>query len=143
MSSSGLKKFCVCFYHQKFFWRDSNIDYKNNCAHLNMKGSFHSATQFGSWFLHCGASDIFFRLIKKLWYFFRSHSSSFFKKNNFKIKTFIVFLSLSWLHFSVFTLQKQPKSLNFWDHLVATFNETHGPNPRKYSAEQGIVMSNW
>ena len=51
MSSSGLKKFCARFYHQTFFWGESNIDYEKNCAHLNMKGSFHLATQFGSWFL--------------------------------------------------------------------------------------------
>ena len=52
-------------------------------------------------------------------------------------------------HSSVFTLEKQPKNLNFQsiflpliDTLVATFNEKRTPTPRKYIAEQDIV-SNW
>ena len=57
-------------------------------------------------------------------------------------KTFQTF----WSHSSVFSLEKQPKNLNFQsflplkDPLVATFNETRAPTSRKYVAEQGIVM---
>ena len=51
LSSPGLKKFCACFYHQTIFWGAWNISCENDCAHLKMKGSFHSAAQFGSWFL--------------------------------------------------------------------------------------------
>ena len=52
LSSSGLKKFCVRFYHQASSWGAWwNISYKSNCAHLKMKNSSHSATQFGWWSL--------------------------------------------------------------------------------------------
>ena len=46
LSSSGLKKNCVCFHHQASFWSLWNISYENNCAHLKMKANFISATQY-------------------------------------------------------------------------------------------------
>ena len=47
--SQGWKNF-VCISITKH-WEAWNISFENNCAHLKMKDSFHSATQFGSWFL--------------------------------------------------------------------------------------------
>ena len=59
-----------------------------------------------------------------------------------------IFLSF-WSHFSEFTLDKQPKKLNFQnflplrDPLEATFNETRVATSRNYAAEKGAVMPNW
>ena len=53
-----------------------------------------------------------------------------------------------WSHFSVVTLEKQSKNLNFQgflpvrDPLVTTFIERDGPTSRKPLDEQSVVMPN-